>query len=183
MAHVPDSGRRKMAAQAPDCRSPASARPRWLPCHHPDFPESSRSSGHDNVTRARKRGHSETMPKDDIWATISRHVETVSGKRFAISQRASASGGCINTAHVIHGQDGSRYFIKLNDAAHADMFAAEHDGLLEIQRSGAIRVPEPLCHGMAGSHGELVLEFLELGRGNAACVARLGRELAAMDGV
>jgi fructosamine-3-kinase len=107
-------------------------------------------------------------------------VETVSGKRFAISQRASASGGCINTAHVIHGQDGSRYFIKLNDAAHADMFAAEHDGLLEIQRSGAIRVPEPLCHGMAGSHAYLVLEYLELGRGTATCAARLGRDLAAM---
>lgn len=120
------------------------------------------------------------MQETEVWAAISRHVENVSGRRFVIARRASAGGGCINAAHVVQGQDGSRYFIKLNDAAHADMFAAEHDGLMEIRRSATLRVPEPVCHGVAGRHAYLVLEHLELGRGHAGCAARLGRDLAAM---
>lgn len=120
------------------------------------------------------------MRENDIWTTISRDVESAGGAPFAIARRASAGGGCINAAHVIEGQDGSRYFIKLNGAAHAEMFAAEYEGLLEIRRSASIRVPEPVCHGVAGNRAYLVLEYLELGRGTAASAARLGKDLAAM---
>jgi protein-ribulosamine 3-kinase len=120
------------------------------------------------------------MNENDIWVTISHQVESARGAPFTIARRAPAGGGCINAAQIIEGVDGSRYFVKLNGAAHAEMFAAEYEGLLEIAGTTAIRVPDPLCHGVAGGRAYLVLEYLELGRGTSASAAQLGRDLAAM---
>ena len=70
------------------------------------------------------------------------------------------------------------YFIKLNSASRADMFAAEALGLRELQDSHTLRVPETVCWGDDGESAYLVLEDLELGgRGD---LAALGEGLAAM---
>lgn len=119
------------------------------------------------------------MRAQETWAEIARHVERVTGTPFVITRRETAGGGCINVAAVVHGRDGERYFVKLNDAAHAAMFAAEYEGLLEIRRTGTVRVPEPLCHGVIGGQAYLVLEHLDLRRGGGGA-ERFGRELAAM---
>lgn len=116
----------------------------------------------------------------EAWTEIARHVERVTGAPFVIARREAAGGGCINIATVVHGRDGPRYFVKLNDAAHAAMFAAEYEGLLEIRRTGTVRVPEPLCHGVSGGRAYLVLEHLDLRSGGGDAAERLGRELAAM---
>jgi fructosamine-3-kinase len=58
------------------------------------------------------------------------------------------------------------------------MFAAEAEGLDELAASGTIRVPRPICHGVADGQAYLVLEALELG-GSGAMEA-FGAQLAAM---
>ena len=58
------------------------------------------------------------------------------------------------------------------------MFEAEAAGLAELAAPGAIRVPAPICWGLAGRRSFLVLEHLALGgptRGAAA-----GRQLATL---
>lgn len=120
------------------------------------------------------------MQVQDAWDEIARHMEQVTGTPFTVARRETAGGGCINVATVLHGSDGARYFVKLNEAAHAAMFAAEYEGLLEIRRTGTVRAPEPLCHGVTGGLAYLVLEHLDLRSGDAASAERLGRELAAM---
>lgn len=107
-----------------------------------------------------------------------RRVAEVAGIRPGLRQVESAGGGCINQALVAADSDGRRYFIKYNRADLAGMFAAESEGLQEIEACGAIRVPHPLCHGVAGMHAFLLLEYLPLSaRGDAA---ELGRQLASM---
>lgn len=87
-------------------------------------------------------------------------------------------GGCINRAYRLEGTDGSRYFLKLNDARHLPMFIAEATGLDAIAATHTLRVPLPIAHGSANAHSFLVLEHLELGsRGNARL---LGEQLAAL---
>jgi fructosamine-3-kinase len=89
------------------------------------------------------------------------------------------SGGSIDEAYLLAAPDGRRWFLKLNDADCHDMFAAEAAGLEELAAAGAIRVPRPLVHGVAGDDAYLLLEHLELAAESPAAAAELGRRLAA----
>lgn len=91
---------------------------------------------------------------------------------FRLERAAAASGGCIHQAWILEG-GGSRYFAKINDASQQDNFAAEADGLAALAAAG-VRVPSPLCRGVAGTQAFLVLEYLDLGRtGDPAALARV----------
>ena len=112
------------------------------------------------------------------WAEIAQQIGQATGQPFRIRRHDGAGGGCINEAYVLHGADGRRYFIKLNDARKAGMFAAEAEGLQEILNSHALRAPQPICRGAAAGQAYLVLEHLELDSHGSG--ARLGQQLAAM---
>ena len=112
------------------------------------------------------------------WSEIAAAIGAASGTPFELAERTSAGGGCINTAYTLRDRDGRRFFVKLNRAARLAMFEAEAAGLDALRASGAIRVPQPICTGVAGGEAWLVLEHLDLGgRGDAR---RLGRQLAAL---
>lgn len=115
-----------------------------------------------------------------LWNSIADQISAATGNPFRHRQTRSTGGGCINESHLLEGEDGRRYFVKLNSAALGEMFAAEADGLHEIAASGTIRVPHVICHGISASQSYLVLEHIEFGRGNAQSHARLGRDLARM---
>ena len=111
-------------------------------------------------------------------AGIAAAIGRATGREFRVASRQTAGGGCINQAEILADDGGHRYFIKLNDARHADMFAAEAAGLEELEAAGAIKVPHPIAHGVDGPKAYLVLEWLPLGgRGSGA---ELGRRLAAL---
>lgn len=100
---------------------------------------------------------------------------------FAVDPRAirPAGGGDINVCYVVGTRRGERLFLKTNDADRAGMFEAEFEGLGELRRAGAARVPEPLARGSAGATAWLVMEYLDLMPGTPAAAARLGAALAA----
>lgn len=60
------------------------------------------------------------------------------------------------------------------------MFAAEADGLVALAAAGAVRVPTPLCHGVADGYAFLALEYLALGSASGAAQEQLGRQLATL---
>jgi fructosamine-3-kinase len=94
--------------------------------------------------------------------------------RFRLERSSSVAGGCIHRCFVIEGGR-RRFFVKVNERARLDCFAAEADGLVALAKAGA-RVPNPLCHGAGGEQAFLVLEHLELCR--EGDYAELGRMLA-----
>jgi fructosamine-3-kinase len=112
------------------------------------------------------------------WGEIAQRITDASGEPFRLDRKEAAGGGCINEAYVLHGQGDRRYFLKLNDAAKAAMFAAEAEGLAEILSSHSLRAPAPVCWGEAGGQAYLVLEYIAFG-GQGSDVA-LARGLAAM---
>jgi protein-ribulosamine 3-kinase len=73
---------------------------------------------------------------------------------------------------------GDRYFVKVNAASRLAMLEAEADGLRALAATGAVRVPAPVTHGVAGQAAFLVLEWLDLAGGGRDAV--LGRALAAL---
>ncbi|MCP5278474.1 MAG: fructosamine kinase family protein [Thiobacillus sp.] len=113
-----------------------------------------------------------------LIADIADAIGSATGQTFVPARQETAGGGCINRAHALLGRDGRSFFLKLNSADKADMFAAEAEGLAELERSGAIRVPRAIAHGIAEAEAWLVLEYLDLGgRGSGA---DLGQRLAAL---
>ncbi|MEN8174592.1 MAG: fructosamine kinase family protein [Pseudomonadota bacterium] len=111
------------------------------------------------------------------WPAIAAQIALHSGEPFDPRPPRSQGGGCINRAVVL--DDGRRrFFVKLNDAALLDMFEAEADGLSELVSAQAIRVPEPLCTGVAQGESFIVMEHLSLGRPAADSQSAAGEGLA-----
>src|SRR5687768_14118890 len=113
------------------------------------------------------------------WTDLEQLIGAVTGEPFRIERRASSSGGCINTAWTIEGR-GARYFVKLNAPQRAAMFEAEDAGLQALSATKTIRVPQPVCHGVAADASWIVLEHVQLRARTRACDAALGQRLAAL---
>lgn len=113
------------------------------------------------------------------WTRIARDIAAARGRPFTIADRQPVSGGCINRAWRIAGDD-AVYFVKLNSADRLGMFEAEAAGLAEIAHSHTIRVPRPLVSGADRETSWLVLEHIELSGSSDASMAQLGEQLAQM---
>ncbi|MEA5621272.1 fructosamine kinase family protein [Cronbergia sp. UHCC 0137] len=114
-----------------------------------------------------------------IWQQIDTHISHTTGKKFQTQDRRSVSGGCINQGYAL--SDGQlTYFVKLNQASQIAMFEAEMLGLQQIFNTVTIRVPQPICSGIAGDSAYIVLEWLEMGTGNSKSWQEMGRKLATM---
>ena len=110
---------------------------------------------------------------DEIAATISQYE----GGPFEVREHHALGGGCINSAYRV--SDGKRsLFVKLNSGDKLGMFEAEHDGLQELAKAKAIRVPRPIVTGIAGGQAYIVMEDLALG--GSGSHAELGRQLAGL---
>jgi fructosamine-3-kinase len=124
-----------------------------------------------------------------MWSEIGAQITQATGEHFEIVDRQSVGGGCINQVYLISDRTHWRsrpegrncYLLKLNQASLMEMFVAEATGLSEIASTATIRVPAPICWGVAEEHSYLVLEYLDLiTRANAQCWIKMGRNLAAM---
>ncbi|MEE8379340.1 MAG: fructosamine kinase family protein [Gammaproteobacteria bacterium] len=116
------------------------------------------------------------------WNTISDHLEETCGELLDVHSAQPVGGGCISTAYSVK-TDSRRVFVKINSAPKLAMFEAESEGLMELAKSRSIRVPEPLCYGIAGSESYLVMEHLKLGsptNSRSSSAKQLGQNLAAL---
>ncbi|MDD5389508.1 MAG: fructosamine kinase family protein [Gallionellaceae bacterium] len=111
-----------------------------------------------------------------LLADLAAAISAADSQPFTCERMTAQGGGCINRGFALAGTDGRRYFAKLNDADNLDMFAAEADGLRELEAAGAIRVPRPVACGGSGGEAFLILEWLNLGGQERP--AELGRQLA-----
>lgn len=114
-----------------------------------------------------------------MWQHISKEISTATGEAFLVRMGRPVGGGCINSAYLV--EDGARrFFVKTNRASNLAMFEAEADGLREISATRTVRVPVPICAGIALDSAFLVLEFLDLHTLEKGQEEVLGRQLADM---
>lgn len=112
-----------------------------------------------------------------MWEEIAIAISQTTGEKFKCDRRQVQAGGCINLTTKI--SDGKRdFFVKTNTANQLDMFVSEAIALKQIHATQTIRVPQPICWGIAGDTAYLVMENLNLG-GSQNWEA-MGRNLAAM---
>lgn len=115
-----------------------------------------------------------------MWTEIATQIGKAIGKTFEIKNRRSVGGGCINQAYAVS-SDTDTYFVKSNSASQLEMFEAEALGLKQMYDTQTIRVPKPICWGIAADSSYIVLEWLEFGgSGNTQAWEEMGHQLAAM---
>lgn len=114
-----------------------------------------------------------------MWNQIADRISQVSSTKFQVESSRSVSGGCINQGYAVTG-NGLTYFVKINQASQVAMFEAEAFGLKQMLLTRTIRVPEPICWGIAENSSYLVMEWLEFGRGTTQAWEEMGRKLASM---
>jgi fructosamine-3-kinase len=123
---------------------------------------------------------------------IAEHITELTAQPFKAETQQSISGGCINQAVKVADQQRS-FFVKTNQgklpddrlSAQLAMFEAEYDGLKAMHNSHTLKVPQPLCcgvaNGQASGQAYIVMEWLDLaGKGAETSWQRMGEQLAAM---
>lgn len=116
------------------------------------------------------------------WDAIEEELRRVAGNRFRIRSYTPIGGGSINDVYRVEGER-EHLFVKLNRADLAPMFAAEAAALREINLANVLRVPTPLCSGIAAGRAYLVMEFIELQPLTPEAMATLGEGLAELHGI
>lgn len=116
-----------------------------------------------------------------MWQQIAQEITKATGNSFVVATTRSVGGGCINQGYQLQGND-SQYFVKLNQASQIAMFQAEYLGLTQMYDTQTITIPKPICWGVAGNSCYLVLEWLDLAKGNYhhSSWLEMGRQLAQM---
>jgi len=115
----------------------------------------------------------------DIWNHLEIEITTASGNPFVLRHHQGIAGGSINQTLRLRSERDS-YFLKLNERGMFDMFAAEAEGLKELSKAEAIRVPQPVCWGEYGEYSYIVMEYLNLG--GCEDTRRFGWQLANLHG-
>src|SRR5215469_17952534 len=115
----------------------------------------------------------------ESFAALAREIAALTGSPCADAPERTVTGGSINTCYYWPA-DPAPMFVKVGPRAAHDAFAAEAEGLRELQAARALRVPQVLASGLADAAAFLVLEWIEPGRGGEACERRLGEGLAAL---
>jgi fructosamine-3-kinase len=105
------------------------------------------------------------------------HLETQTGQSLHNHRLSSVGGGDINSAYRLQTAN-TDWFLKLNRASLAAMFAAEAAGLQELADIGPVRVPKVICFGEFQQHAYLLLEFIELGALDSRSASVFGQQLA-----
>ncbi len=90
-----------------------------------------------------------------------------------IVNATSLSGGCISNAYKIETLNNEQFFLKINDSS-SDMFIKEANGLLELEKAKAIRVPQVIIK----NNEFILLEFLHQGRRSKTFFEDFGRKFA-----
>ncbi len=105
-------------------------------------------------------------------------LRAATGVTLAPGSVSSVAGGSINACYRVAERSGKAFFLKLNEADCAPLFAAEAAGLAELAAAQAVRVPAVIGHGVADDVAWLLLEHLDFEQGHAIAAARLGERLA-----
>lgn len=123
------------------------------------------------------------MVPPPVLAAVTTLLENRFGRPPALRSPTPVGGGCINPSARIEADTGEAFFLKWNEAADPEMFAAEADGLRGLEAPGAVRIPEVVGWGGSCSRadpGWLLLEFVSSGTRAEDYGTQLGEGLAAL---
>jgi protein-ribulosamine 3-kinase len=111
------------------------------------------------------------------WSFVYQQLEINGVQVSPDSSPTPVSGGDISAAWQLRTNNGE-LFVKTGPKSAAEMFAAEADGLAELAKPGAIRIPELIATGQSEECVFLALEWLGLEAANPEVEHTMGVQLA-----
>jgi protein-ribulosamine 3-kinase len=118
------------------------------------------------------------IPKEIIEELERIFPQKDDGTQSIISSKP-LSGGSINKSFEIKFRGGQKYFLKYNlSDRYPAMFSTEVKGLNILRDSRAVKIPQVLCNGTAGSYSYLVLQMITPGKISNSFFKNLGEGLA-----
>lgn len=99
------------------------------------------------------------------------------GTEIAAGSERSVGGGSINSCARFDSAIGA-LFVKHGDTSSLEMFQAEADGLAELAKARAVRIPKVLAVGEQDGVALLALEWIDLRSGASGSEKKLGELLA-----
>lgn len=108
--------------------------------------------------------------------SLAEEVKSEISRRLGIKiiKMENLSGGCISNAYKMTTENSGVFFLKVNSNVPPDMFKTEADGLIELRKADAIKVPEPKIH----SEKYIVTEYIDQGKRHAEFFPDFGRKFA-----
>jgi fructosamine-3-kinase len=97
-----------------------------------------------------------------MWAEIAEHISKATNEKFSVEHRQPLGGGSINQTVCLIDRN-RKFFVKTNAAARVAMFEAEAIALQQMFETQTIRVPQPICWGVAASSAYIAMEWIEFG--------------------
>jgi len=88
----------------------------------------------------------------------------------------SLTGGCISDAYKVTTNNGSNFFLKFNPSTSNDMFIKEANGLKELAKANAIKIPEVLSF----DEDYILLEYIPTGHRKKNFFEEFGKSFAEM---
>lgn len=116
-----------------------------------------------------------------LQAALESDVPRIFGQGLSVSDSSPVAGGDINEAARLTLSDARPVFLKYNPSPLPQLFAVEAQGLAELKRANALRVPDVYAVGEATDDrpAYILLEWLpEAGRRDAEVMRGFGRGLA-----
>jgi fructosamine-3-kinase len=108
---------------------------------------------------------------------VKTELEAATGLRFRATPRALTEGGGFAACERWESDSGP-VFVKVAARPCLPLLEAEADGLRELAGAAAVRVPDVLAVGVAGSQAFLALEWIEFRAATSRAEALLGEQLA-----
>lgn len=112
------------------------------------------------------------------WEPVIEDIRSHTGIVIEPHGGMAVRGGSINSAIRLETSQGPA-FLKLNSTSHGSMFAAEAEGLAELERAAAVRVPRAWASGAVDGIAYLLLEWIDFGHPSQDAARLLGEQLAA----
>ena len=117
----------------------------------------------------------------ESFAALAAEITALTGIPCASAPERIVTGGSINTCYYWPRRDAAGpMFVKVAPQAVRAAFAAEAEGLRELELARAVRVPRVLATGAADGAAFLALEWIEARPASDAAERRLGERLAAL---
>ena len=111
------------------------------------------------------------------WSTIISQLNSAGTGIASDALPTPVGGGDISAAWRL-ASSGGDIFVKTGPRSAGDMFAAEADGLAELSKAGAVRVPEIIATGHDDASVFLALEWLNFETPGVATERQFGEQLA-----
>jgi protein-ribulosamine 3-kinase len=111
------------------------------------------------------------------WRAVAASLTETLATKVAPAPTARVHGGCINESYRWESATGP-FFVKIAAATASDALAAEVDGLDELARAEAVRVPKVRGSGTTATTAYLALEWIDFARSTGRAEALLGEQLA-----